>query len=297
MGVAGKSLWESVADEVARATGSGFRIDARQPVGGGSISTAYLLEGGGRRYFVKLNTSARAAMFEAESEGLREIARTGTVRVPEPICTGSAAGSAYLVLEYLDLQPGTHADAARLGERLAALHRVTAEHYGWRMDNAIGSTPQLNHPAADWAAFWRERRLGYQLALAARNGYAGKVQSLGERLMGALDALFADHQPAPALLHGDLWSGNVASDRGEPVVFDPAVYYGDREADIAMTELFGGFASRFYEAYRGEYPLDPGYSTRKYLYNAYHLLNHVNLFGGAYLAQAQGTMERLLSEI
>jgi fructosamine-3-kinase len=159
------------------------------------------------------------------------------------------------------------------------------------------STPQLNAPGGDWVAFWRGRRLGYQLNLAAAKGH-GRLAAGGARLMEKLPAFFVGHTPAPSLLHGDLWSGNAAMTAGgEPVVFDPAVYYGDREADLAMTELFGGFPPPFYEAYRAEFPLDPGYGTRKHLYNLYHVLNHLNLFGGGYGAQAAGMIERLLAEV
>ncbi len=145
--------------------------------------------------------------------------------------------------------------------------------------------------------FWREHRLGFQLELAVRHGAGSRIADAGSRLQEALPQLLEGHRPAASLLHGDLWSGNYSFTRaGEPVIFDPAVYYGDREADLAMTELFGGFSQRFYEAYREAWPLDAGYSVRKVLYNLYHVLNHFNLFGGGYLSQAQGMIDRLLSE-
>jgi fructosamine-3-kinase len=166
------------------------------------------------------------------------------------------------------------------------------------MDNTIGSTPQKNTPRQDWVAFWREQRLGYQLQLAARQGHGGALQRQGEQLLEYLPDFFTDHRPQASLLHGDLWSGNYSIDsQGQPVIFDPAVYFGDREADLAMTELFGGFGAEFYAAYNSSWPLEPGYAVRKTLYNLYHILNHLNLFGGGYLSQAQRMIQHLLAEV
>jgi fructosamine-3-kinase len=237
-------------------------------------------------------------MFEAEAEGLRELAQAQAVRVPAPICSGTAAGLAYLVLEYIDLTGADGKSLERLGHQLAQQHRVTNSKYGWHRDNTIGSTPQINTPCDDWVEFWQQYRLGFQLALAADNGYGGGLQRQGEQLMTRLGDFFSDYTPVPSLLHGDLWGGNFAvASGGAPVIFDPAVYYGDREADLAMTELFGGFGERFYQAYRAAWPLDPGYGVRKQLYNLYHVLNHLNLFGGGYGAQAERMLDALLSEI
>jgi len=293
------TLWEAIATRIAEATGRPFRPEGHDPVGGGCINSAVRLRGAGGDWFVKLNDAGRLAMFEAEAEGLAEIARTGTVRVPEPVCWGVAEGQAFLVLEHLPLGGGDARAEALLGERLAALHAVTApEGFGWRRDNTIGATPQPNAWMRDWVAFWRERRLGFQLALAERNGHGGRLTEKGARLLEALPALLEGHRPMPSLLHGDLWGGNwSALPDGEPVIYDPAVYYGDREADLAMTELFGGFGPRFHEAYRAAWPLEPGYGVRKVLYNLYHVLNHLNLFGGGYRPQAERMIERLLAEV
>ncbi|HET9699312.1 MAG TPA: fructosamine kinase family protein [Burkholderiales bacterium] len=287
--------WGRIEAQVAASTATPFAITRRSSLGGGCINEACLVEGGGRRYFVKLNRADRAEMFAAEAEGLAEILATKTIRVPEPVCHGADGGASWLVLEYLEL--GGRGDPRELGRMLARMHRVTGRGFGWRRDNTIGSTPQPNTPGNDWIAFWREHRLGFQLRLAARNGLRGALQARGERLMGRLESFFRDYSPAPSLLHGDLWGGNHGyMVSGEPVVFDPAVYYGDREADLAMTELFGGFPSAFYAAYAEAWPLDSGYAVRKQLYNLYHLLNHANLFGGGYPAQAESVMERLLAQ-
>jgi fructosamine-3-kinase len=185
-----------------------------------------------------------------------------------------------------------------MGRLLAHLHRTTGPRFGWKRDNTIGSTPQLNAWTDRWVDFLRDQRLGYQLQLAAQQDYGTRLQSKGERLCAGLDAFFSAYQPVPSLLHGDLWGGNAGYlTSGEPVVFDPAVYYGDREADLAMTELFGGFGADFHAAYREAWPLDPGYGTRKTLYNLYHILNHAHLFGGGYVGQAQSMLDRLLAEI
>ncbi len=340
-------LQNAIARAISQATGQRFPIDDRREVGGGCINRTEILQGGDRSYFVKLNDAVRLDMFEAESEGLIEIADTQSVRVPHPICLGTHAGQAYLVLEYLDighaagksdpqgrgsvphmdvqmpraqdarerLAGGTSAGMREveqrreqlprmpaatdelLGQQLAAMHRTTTNEFGWRRNNTIGSTPQINIGEQDWVMFYREQRLRFQLDLANEHGYGGDLLRHGELLLEKLPVFFASYQPVPSLLHGDLWGGNHAVLHDDtPVIFDPAVYYGDREADLAMTELFGGFGSGFYAAYREAWPLDPGYRIRRDLYNLYHVLNHLNLFGGGYRGQAEQLIDRLLSE-
>ena len=289
--------WQVIAEHIAQVTGAAFDPLEPKHIGGGCINTAVRLVDGERAYFVKLNLDSMLAMFEAEFEGLRAMAESRTIRVPEPLCSGIADGQAYLVMEYIDMGHAGRGGAATAGGQLAGMHRSLGERFGWHRDNTIGSTPQINTPNHDWIAFWRDHRLGYQLELAARNGYGGSLQRAGERLLQGFHVLI-DHDPRPSLLHGDLWGGNMAYDRqGNPVIFDPAVYYGDREADLAMTELFGGFGNAFYDAYREHWPLAHGYATRKQLYNLYHILNHLNLFGGGYLGQAGAMIDRLLAEI
>lgn len=287
--------WATIAGHIGSATGKTFTPQRPQQVGGGCINTTAILRDGARGFFVKTNGSERLEMFAAEAAGLAELAATGTLRVPEPICWGQTDTHSYLVLELLELG-GPRKDAAA-GRQLAALHRISSETFGWPRDNFIGSTPQPNNQSRDWMGFWRDQRLGYQLALAAHNGYARDLQDAGDRLLADLDNLLT-HQSSPSLLHGDLWGGNLGYlPNGQPVVYDPAVYYGDREADLAMTELFGGFGADFYAAYRDAWPLDPGYRVRKTLYNLYHVLNHLNLFGTGYLDQARGMIDRLLAEV
>jgi protein-ribulosamine 3-kinase len=290
------SLWETISANIAATTGKQADLIPQGAVGGGCINQAMRVKYGEDDYFVKLTTARKLSMFEAEVLGLQELIGSNTLRIPEPVCWGDDGESAYLVMEYLEL--GGQGDSAVLGEALAAMHRVTRQQFGWVRDNTIGSTLQVNTRHHDWIAFWREHRLQFQLELAVRNGHGGRLQSQGEQLLVAFPCLFDSYSPQASLLHGDLWSGNYAFTRGgEPAIFDPAVYYGDREADLAMTELFGGFAGNFYAAYDNAWPLDSGYRTRKTLYNLYHILNHLNMFGGGYLSQAQGMIDSLLSEL
>jgi fructosamine-3-kinase len=227
--------------------------------------------------------TGNADALAAEADGLAALKSAGA-RVPQVI----SAGNSVLVLERLCLtRDGEYAEMASL---LAALHRTTGSRFGWHRDNYIGATPQANGWHDDWVEFWRERRLLPQLEQAARNGFA--LDS--EFLIPGLEKLIG-HHPVPSLLHGDLWNGNAGFNSGAAVIFDPAVYYGDRECDLAMTELFGGFPAAFYAAYREAYPLDSGYEQRKHLYNLYHLLNHLNIFGGGYYAQVRAALGLLRS--
>lgn len=286
-----------VAESISRAIGRGFTPTAVEAVGGGCINRALVISDGGQRFFVKLNRPDTADMFAAEAEGLRALRAANTLRAPAPICTGRGR-EAFLVLEYIDFGSEQATSQEQLGRGLAALHRCTQPRYGWHRHNTIGTTPQDNTPTDDWVDFWRERRLQPQLRLAAENGHAKTLRPRADHLLVRLADFFRGYRPLPSLLHGDLWAGNYGVDRaGVPVIFDPAVYYGDRETDLAMTELFGGFGARFYAAYREAWPLDPGYAGRRSLYNLYHVLNHLNLFGGGYLAQATRLIDRLLSEV
>jgi len=234
-------------------------------------------------------------MFEAEAEGLQALLDSHSLQVPLPIASGIANQHAYLAMEYVPFNDT--GDVSQLGVQLAAMHQTRHTQFGWQRDNTIGSTPQTNRWTNDWVTFWAEQRLGAQLKLAAQNGAGRSLLRRGELLQTSLPDFFRDYQPAPSLLHGDLWSGNYAYDeQGRPVIFDPATYFGDRETDLAMTELFGGFPAAFYAAYNDAWPLDEGYVVRKTLYNLYHILNHFNLFGGGYLSQAENMIDRLLSE-
>jgi len=289
------SLWRDIEQRLSDRLGLSFRISERAPLAGGSINNAFRIGDGRRAFFVKTNRAQLLSMFEAEAAGLQALHDAGAITVPEPLAQGISGHESYLVLSWLDIagQP----DSRRFGEAMAALHRCTAERYGFAIDNTIGSTPQLNQWSDDWIDFWRKQRLGYQLDLALGNGFGHRLNDLGQRLIEVLPAFFSDYRPEPSLLHGDLWSGNWGGlGGGEPVIFDPASYHGDREADLAMMELFGSPGRGFFAAYDAAWPIDPGYATRKTLYNLYHILNHANLFGAGYARQAENMIESLLAE-
>lgn len=265
-------------------------------VHGGCIAQCWRWETARGPVFVKAAPAASLPTLEAERDGLRLLGDAGALRVPAVLAVGASGEHAFLALEWIDFGPASPAADAMLGERLAMQHRVRADRYGLGRDNVIGSTPQPNGWCDDWTRFLRERRIGYQLDLALAAGHGGRLVERGRLLLSVIDVFFATYRPAPSLLHGDLWSGNAAVDlQGAPVVYDPAVYYGDREADIAMTRLFGGFGPRFYAAYVASWPLDAAAGTRRDLYNLYHVLNHLNLFGGGYRAQAEALVDRLLA--
>jgi fructosamine-3-kinase len=294
MGGPSGELLVALQTSISDVAGS-FRIERTAPVAGGCIHRCFVLEGGGRRYFTKTNDRTALDSFAAEADGLAALAAAGA-RVPAPLCRGQAGEAAFLVLEYLELCGS--GDYAALGHSLAMVHSVHGEAFGWHRDNYIGRTAQINRRSPSWSEFWSEARLAPQLALARKNGLGNGLLRKGERLAAALPQLLSGRAPAASLLHGDLWGGNAGFlANGAPVLFDPAVYCGDREADIAMTELFGGFPQAFYSAYREAAPLDHAYGVRKTLYNLYHVLNHANLFGGGYAAQAEAMIDRLLAEL
>lgn len=302
---------------IANATGQPFRVEGMVQTGRAAQWQLFAIDnartGTPKRIFAKMGEPAVLPNFSAEVDGLNRLrAASSVLRLPTVIACAELPGSddpddadedadtsarAVLLLEWIDLAPLTPAAAALLGHALADVHASRGERFGLDRDNFIGATPQRNTPDDDWVRFWQHNRLQPQLALCARNRYPSRMIDRGERLMADCGAFFRDYTPVPSLLHGDLWAGNAAQDeRGLPVIFDPAVYYGDRETDIAMTELFGGFATDFHAAYHNAWPLDPGYGVRKHFYNLYHVLNHANLFSGDYVLQSEKMIEKLLAE-
>jgi len=244
--------------------------------------------------FVKTGPPSVLDMFEAEAQGLEELAAPGVIRVPYVHDYGVRNGEAFIEIEKLDFISARAQDERLFGEQLAALHRVTQDRFGWHRDNTIGPTPQQNPQSDDWTSFFTAYRIEFQLALAADRGYGGELQKKGQLLLEQLPGILAGHEPAASLLHGDLWGGNWANTPEGPAIFDPAVYYGDRETDLAMSRLFGGFGRAFYDAYESAWPLPPGHETRNALYQLYHVLNHLNLFGTGYLGRSMELINRLL---
>jgi len=286
--------WSSLFQQLRHAQISVSDTAAARPVGGGDISAAWCLETKNGDIFLKTGPASSFDMFAAEADGLAELKAADAVRVPEVLVAGQHAGEAFLALEWLPLErPGRNTEH-RLGEQLATMHGTVKERFGWHRDNTIGLTPQHNSWSNDWPTFFGEYRLGYQLRLAADNGFFNELQRQGARILERLPKLFEGYEPAASLLHGDLWGGNWASCDGVPVIFDPAVYFGDRETDLAMTRLFGGFGAGFYDAYEAAWPLAPGNRERIDLYQLYHVLNHLNLFGAGYLDRATALMQKVL---
>ncbi|HYM35937.1 MAG TPA: fructosamine kinase family protein [Steroidobacteraceae bacterium] len=269
-----------------------------QRIEGGCINQCYRYETKRGSVFVKVAPHTALDMFQAEAASLMELQGAKAARVPQVLGAGVSGEISLLALQWIDLQRSSAASDAKFGEQLAQQHRNVKPLFGFKRNNFIGATPQINFWSRSWINFWREHRFEAQLNLAEQNGANAAFTERAALLSTMMDGFFATHTPIASLLHGDLWGGNCAADAfGAPVIFDPAVYYGDRECDIAMTKLFGGFSRDFYAAYEDAWPLPDGWQQRIELYNVYHVLNHFNLFGGGYLAQAEAMIEKLLSEL
>ena len=283
-----------IEEVISQSTDQKFKIQNSLSLSGGSISQSQCITGkDGRVFFSKENDLAFLAFFEAEAVALEQIRKTRTIRTPEVIGFGSTEVASFLVLEFIEEGSSSSSGQQEMGTQLARLHKIEQPFFGWVRDNCIGSTPQPNPESDNWVQFYQQHRLQHQLQLAASKGRSFEK---AEALLLKLEFFFLDYTPYPSLLHGDLWGGNASQDRsGSPFIFDPASYYGDREADIAFTYIFGGFSSSFYEAYEKEFPLHPGFKTRKILYNLYHELNHFNLFGGGYASSAQSSINQFVS--
>ncbi len=270
-----------------------LRIFTSVPLGGGDINSAARLETSHGSFFVKWNSASRyPAMFEKEARGLQLLAESNTLKIPEVVLADEAGPHSFLILEYLESAAKEIGFWENLGTGLAKLHQCTAEYFGLDEDNYIGSLSQSNAKKDNWIDFFIEERISYMLKIA--RDYSMVDSSLlkaADRLFNRLGEIMPE-EPS-SLLHGDLWSGNyMVGNRGEACLIDPAVYYGHREMDLAMTKLFGGFSDLMYEAYHEEYPLEKGWEQRVEICNLYPLLVHVNLFGGGYVHQVEGILNR-----
>jgi protein-ribulosamine 3-kinase len=272
-----------VEGSVSSALGAPFNISSYRPAGGGCINYAYVLNTNRGKYFIKLNDASRyPGMFEKEFLGLNLLINSGTIKLPGPCCYGEAGSFSYILMEYIDSSPPGPDFWKNFGGSLAALHRHSADYYGLDHDNYMGSLPQCNRKHPEWIPFFVEERLEAQLIVARNSDW---IDEASAQKFSALFGKIASLLPAEpsSLLHGDLWSGNyMVSSAGLPCLIDPAVYYGNREVDIAMTKLFGGFSDDFYRSYDEAFPLTAGWRERTDLYNLYPLLIHLNLFGGSY---------------
>lgn len=286
-------MWTIIANQISEATKTDFRILNKKPLAGGEINRAFRIDDGYTAYFVKLNDAVPPELFRCEWNSLDHLDATNTIRVPKAICSGATLNGRFLVLAYLSFNDGTEQAWYTLGQQLAKLHQSQHQPmYGWDEDNFLGQSIQANSWHKKWSTFFAEQRIGWQLTILEDQGiHFGDI----DHIVSGIKRRLIHHQPSAVLLHGDLWRGNVAFCDHQPVVFDPASYFGDRETDIAMTELFGQFPHMFYQGYNAVWPLDVDYRDRRDIYNLYHLLNHVNHFGEPYREQASSCISRIIS--
>ena len=263
------------------------------PVGGGSINQCYRVQSGDKQLFCKINSATKfPQLFALEQKGLELLGQQSIIRTPAIIDSFLEAGYQFLLLEWLREGQRTPSFWRRFGEQLAALHRVSADQFGLEVNNYMGSVPQQNGPHDSWCAFFTEERILPMVKKCTDKNLLNKSNlALFDTLLKQLPQRF--NQEAPSLLHGDLWSGNfLCSATGEPVLIDPAVYYGHRSADRGLTTLFGGFEKTFYHAYHECFPLPANYKEQWELCNLYPLLIHLYLFGTSYLPQIENTLKQ-----
>ena len=291
-------LRTTVTASLTETLGETIAISRISRVAGGDINTCFLMESNRGAFFVKTSSHIQAAaMFRGEIGNLKALSGAAhDFRVPSPVTQGQVNDQAYLVIEALDFSK--EHNWLMFGRELARLHRTSSRRFGWNDHNFIGLTRRVNSWSENWCDFWWQCRLLPQFESACQNGFEQPLTGFMGPLQRVTEKLLAGHQPVPSLLHGDLWQGNTGFCRDglQPALFDPACYYGDRETDIAMTALFGGFPGEFYSAYQQAWPMDAGYSQRKSLYNLYHLFNHLNLFGAGYLQQCIAVIRKLVAK-
>jgi fructosamine-3-kinase len=284
-------MWHFISEQISKCIQQDFICDDIREVKAGDSHKAYKISDGKQRFFVKTNEKIHLSNFEAEREGLEHISNTKLFKVPKVICSGLVSSHSYLVLEHVTITEGNETTWFHYGQALAKLHgNHTQQMYGWQDDNFIGLTPQCNLWQKKWNCFFAEQRIGLMLQLLSEKGHDlanidGVVASVKNLLLG--------HNPTSSMLHGDLWQGNTGFHSNQPVMYDPAFYFGDRETDLAMTELFGRFPDSFYQGYDNIWPLEDGYQYRKPIYQLYHVLNHALLFGGQYIDSAKITLKNL----
>ncbi|MDK9779031.1 MULTISPECIES: fructosamine kinase family protein [unclassified Vibrio] len=287
-------MWQAIAQQLSDTLLFEYQIAEKTRLSGGDISESYMINDGEQRYFVKINERNFFTKFELEAESLHLLRETSTVFVPEVVLVGTTKTHSFIILNYLPTKPlEDSSNSFKFGQQLAQLHLWGEQkEFGFDNDNYIGSTLQPNQWHKKWCTFFAEQRIGWQLQLLKEKGI--ELVDIDD-FIDVVKRLLANHSPEPSLLHGDLWNGNAALTPFGPICYDPASYWGDRECDIAMTELFGGFTHEFYQGYESVSPLPLGYSERKDIYNLYHILNHCNLFGGHYLEQAQVLINKIVS--
>ena len=286
-------MWSTIEKSIEEATQAPFMIKQKNITPGGDINVCYVISNGQQQYFLKLNDKQHYDHFESEAYALKQIHASTQINCPKVITIGKTLDKSFLILSYIPFDIPSPSDWYFLGQQLAQMHkRCSHGQYGWQHDNYIGDTLQPNQWSSNWRSFFSQQRIGWQLQLLAEKSI--KLGDIDYITQVCHDAL-SHHHSKPCLVHGDLWLGNMGFYKHTPVIFDPACYYGDREVDIAMTELFGQLPDDFYQGYQAEFPLSESYEQRKLIYNFYHILNHANLFGGIYIEQSKAALSRILS--
>jgi len=294
--------WQDFSSSINQALSqkdlASIHILSAHAIRGGDSHQAYQLHTPEKNYFLKLSPEHNHLMLETEMHNLNALSQSQTLTCPLALASGIYNEQAWLLMEFIPLTD--QGDDFQRGRSLAFMHHHInhdSQPFGWFEDNFIGQNRQSNPWSFSWTEFYGQQRLGPQLELSQLRGAPSSLYQSGLELIELLPFWFQNYQPEASLLHGDLWGGNSAFDpTGEPIFFDPACYYGDRETDMAMTELFGGFSPAFYKGYDSLFPLDKGYPQRKNLYNLYHILNHFNLFGGHYAEQAENSIQQLIQQ-
>ncbi|MDD9194607.1 fructosamine kinase family protein [Aliivibrio sp. S3MY1] len=284
-------MWQAIAQQITDVTGRPFIISEREAVNGGEINDCYMISDGAQRYFIKVNERAELPIFETEAESLNQLDQSDHMLVPSPLHVGTTKEHSFLVLNFLPTKPMDQLTSFALGVNLANHHLWGDQlEYGFDCDNYLGNVLQINTWHRRWDCFFAEQRIGWQLQLLHEKGMAlGDIETLIKNSKHIL----RNHQPKPALLHGDFWHGNIALSVKGPISYDPACYWGDPECDLAMAKLFGGFQDSFFEGYQSITPIAEGFETRQHLYNLYHVLNHCSMFGGEYMIHAQQLIDKL----
>ena len=284
-------MWHFISEQISECIQQDFICDDIREVKAGNSHKAYKISDGKQRFFVKTNQKIYLPNFETEAQGLQHLNNTRLFKVPDVICTGLVSGHSFLVLEHIAMTKGNEQGWFKFGQALAELHKVnTQKMYGWQEDNFIGLTLQPNLWQKKWSYFFAEQRIGFMLQLLSEKGH---ILANIDNVVESVKNLLKGHNPTPSMLHGDLWQGNAGFYKNQSVLYDPAFYFGDRETDLAMTELFGRFPEHFYQGYADMWPIDVDYQYRKPIYQLYHVLNHALLFGGHYLDSAKITLKNL----
>ncbi|MBL4900058.1 MAG: fructosamine kinase family protein [Colwellia sp.] len=298
-------MWHIIEQAISAETGVPFKITEKTPLSAGlscgnpvdandhPLNLSFKISNAKQSFFVKLNSKENLINFQAEAYSLNQLKQLTNIACPDVTTIGISLDRSFLILDYINFSKAKPVLWYQLGQQLAQMHQETSHgQFGWQHDNFIGNTIQPNHWSSNWATFFSQQRIAWQLQLLSEKSIIlGSIDHIAKICHDAL----LHHYVTPCLVHGDLWQGNTGFTFEQGMIFDPACYYGDREVDVAMTELFGHFPNDFYHGYEAEYPLENGYERRKIVYNFYHILNHANIFGGIYIEQSKAILSRIIS--